>query len=191
MLNQFTYGSPVLKAILNRNHHSGRLVGHVDRGVIHILLDVGMKISKASKGSEWSYAVIQDDNYLEYLSNYSSLLGQLNQIPIQLSQPSRGVKDEDHTSLRGALIVVCANLRLPFIADDCWLGVENILLAASALGYSSDLCGSLLNALNSHSIKSQLFIPDELTVLSAISISGPDSSILPNKVSEPKIWKWM
>ncbi len=191
MLNHFTYGSPVLQAILNRNNHSDGSVRRIDRELINTLLDVGMRISNVSEWCTWSYVIIQDENYLKYLSNYSCLHSQLNQVSTQSSQLRQEVKDSNLTSLQGSLIVVCANLNLPFIADDCWFGVENILLAASALGYRADLHGALLSTLNSYTIKSHLSIPDELTVLSAISIGWPDSTILPKKVSEPKVWRWL
>ncbi len=91
----------------------------------------------------------------------------------------------------GSLILICANLLLPFSLDNCWLAVENMLLTASALGFSVSMDGSLLKVLNLGNIKSDLNVPDELIVLAAIVLGEPEKSLRPSNADSPKVWKWV
>jgi nitroreductase len=191
MLNEFKYGGPVLQSIINRrsDHHFSKKA--VSKNSIETLLDAGVRTSNKAGDRLWSYAVIQDDDYVEYLREYSSLL---ERIDSAYSCQDRGNRIKDVTSIqtgRGSLILICTNLLLPFSLDDCWLAVENILLTASALGFGVSMDGSLLKALNLSNIKSDLNIPGELTVIAVIIVGEPEKPILPDNGNSPKVWKWI
>lgn len=191
MLNEFKYGSPVLQAIVNRqtHHHFSRQI--VSKGSIQTLLDAGIRTSTKTGDGLWSYVVIQEDGYIEYLREYASLLERMDS-----SYSNLDVKNhmEVASSIQvgsGSLILICDNLLLPFSLDNCWLAVENILLTASALGFGVSMDGSLLKVLNLRNIKSDLNVPDELTVLATIIVGEPEKSLLPSNGDSPKVWKWV
>jgi nitroreductase len=191
MLNEFKYGSPVLQAIVNRqtHHHFSRQI--VSKGSIQTLLDAGIRTSTKTGDGLWSYVVIQEDGYIEYLREYASLLERMDS-----SYSNLDVKNhmEVASSIQvgsGSLILICDNLLLPFSLDNCWLAVENILLTASALGFGVSMDGSLLKVLNLRNIKSDLNVPDELTVLATIIVGEPEKSLLPSNGDAPKVWKWV
>lgn len=191
MLNEFKYGSSVFQAIVNRrsNYHFSRKA--LSKNSIQTLLDAGMRTSTKVGDGLWSYAVIQDDNYIEYLREYASLLERMDSPYSSLEVRSRV---EDASSIQvgsGSLILICVNLLLPFSLDDCWLAVENILLTASALGFGVSMDGSLLKVVNLGNIKNDLNVPDELTILAAIIVGEPEKSILPANGDSPKVWKWI
>jgi len=191
MLNEFTYGSPVLQAIINRRSHYHFSKQAISKSSIKTLLDAGMRTANKSGDGLWSYAVIQDDDYIEYLREYASLLERLDSPHSGLDVHSRVEAAASVQAGSGSLILICANLLLPFSLDDCWLAVENMLLTASALGFGVSMDGSLLKVLNLGNIKSDLNVPDELTVLAAIIVGEPEKSLLPSNGDSPKVWKWV
>jgi hypothetical protein len=185
MLSNFSYGGPVMQAIVNRrkNYHlSGR---QLSRQSIQTLLEAGMRISLKDEADRWSFVVIQDEGYIRYLREYGDLLSILDG-KVDGSQDvtlnSGGV---------GSLILVCANLTIPFYLDHCWLAVENMLLTGSALGYGISLDGSLLKVLNLSTIKGELNIPETLAVLAVLLVGEPESPHLPISNYAPKVWKWL
>lgn len=191
MLNEFTYGSPVLQAIINRRSHHHFSKQAVSKSSIKTLLDAGMRTATKSGDGLWSYAVIQDDGYIEYLREYASLLVRMDSTYSSLDVCSRVEAASSMQAGSGSLILICANLLLPFSLDECWLAVENMLLTASALGFGVSMDGSLLKVLNLGNIKSDLNVPDELTVLAAIVVGEPEKSLLPSNGDSPKVWKWV
>ena len=191
MLNEFNYGSPVLQAIINRRSHYHFSKNPVSKSSIETLLDAGMRTSTKSGDGLWSYAVIQDDGYIDYLREYALLLERMDSTYSSLDVRSRVEAASSMQSGSGSLILICANLQLPFSLDDCWLAVENILLTGSALGFGVSMDGALLKVLNLNNIKNDLNVPDELTVLAAIIVGEPEKSLLPNNGDSPKVWKWV
>jgi len=191
MLNEFMYGSPVLQAIINRRSHYHFSKQAISKSSIETLLDAGMRTSIKSGDGLWSCAVIQDDDYIEYLREYASLLERMDSTYSSLDVRSRVEAASSVRAGSGSLILICANLLLPFSLDECWLAVENMLLTASALGFGVSMDGSLLKVLNLGNIKSDLNVPDELTVLAAIVVGEPEKSLLPSNGDSPKVWKWV
>ena len=191
MLNEFKYGSPVLQAIVNRrtHHHFSRQI--VSKGSIQALLDAGIRTSTKAGDGLWSYVVIQEDRYIEYLREYASLLERMDSTYSNLDVKNHMEVASSIQVGSGSLILICDNLLLPFSLDNCWLAVENILLTASALGFGVSMDGSLLKVLNLRNIKSDLNVPDELTVLATIIVGEPEKSLLPSNGDSPKVWKWV
>ena len=185
MLSDFSYGGPVMQAIVNRRkncHFSGH---QLSRQSIQTLLESGMRISLKDEADRWSFVVIQDEGYIRYLREYGDLL---NIIDDKISS-SQGISLNSGGT--GSLILVCANLAIPFYLDHCWLAVENMLLTGSALGYGISLDDSLMKVLNISMIKSELNIPEELAVLAVLAVGEPESPLLPSAKYAPKIWKWL
>ena len=189
MLSEFKYGSPVMQAIVNRRSQFHFTDTPISKNSIDMLLNAGMRTSTISSKRLWSYVVIQDGAYITYLREYALLLKQLNDIS---GLNGRGVKlEEDFHVGSESLILICANLLSPYAFDDCWLAVENMLLTGSALGFGVLMDGSLLKVANLSNIKSDLNVPDELTILAAIIVGEPKNPLLPSHGGCPKVWKWV
>lgn len=191
MLSEFNYGSPVMQAIINR-HKTHQFSGYpLSKGAIEVLLEAGMRISMKDELNRWSFVVIQDGDYIQYLRECSILLDKREDICRGESFHFKSSDRVSNLEEGGSLIVVCANLSLPFSLDHCWLAVENMLLTGSALGFGVSLDGSLLKVLNLSMIKSNLNLPEELTVLTVIVAGEPEKPILPTNNFPPKVWKWL
>jgi nitroreductase len=191
MLNEFKYGSPILQAIMNQQSHHHFSKQAIGKSSIQILLDAGIRTSTNAGDGLWSYVVIQEDGYIKYLREYASLLEGMDSSYSNLDVRSRMKAASSIQVGSGSLILICANLLLPFSLDNCWLAVENMLLTASALGFGVSMDGSLLKVLNLGNIKSDLNVPDELMVLAAIVVGEPEKSLLPSNADSPKVWKWV
>ena len=191
MLSEFNYDGPVMQAIVNRrkNYHFSN--HPVSKSSIETLLESGMRVSLKNEADRWSFVVIQDEDYVRYLREYSALLNILDSKYNGATQKIAAQDASLNSSGTGSLILVCANLAMPFSLDHCWLAVENMLLTGSALGFGISLDGSLLKVLNLSMIKSELNMPEELTVLAAMMVGEPDNPILPLNNYSPKVWKWL
>jgi nitroreductase len=88
------------------------------------------------------------------------------------------------------LIIICAKPSGPFIAADCWLAAENLMLAASAVGLGSCVIGSAVAALNIHKVKAEIGIPDEYTVIAPVVVGVPGGETTPAARKEPMILSW-
>lgn len=191
MLNQFNYGSPVLQAIVNRKERASFSSLPISKTSIETLLDSGMRISSKSVNDLWSYVVIQDEFFIDYLRECALVLNRIDSANEYSENQDRNKVSKNIMNGSPSIIAVCANLTLPFSIDDCWLSVENLLLTGSALGFCVTMDGSLLKVLNLSNVKSKLSIPNELTVLAAIYVGEPENSALPPVLRSPKIWKWI
>jgi nitroreductase len=189
MLSEFKYGSSVIQAIMNRRSQFHFANTPISKNSIDMLLSAGMRTSTISSNRLWSYVVIQDGAYITYLREYASLLKTLNDTS-GLTRQNVKLEEDFHVG-SVSLILICTNLLLPYALDDCWLAVENMLLTGSALGFGVLMDGSLLKVANLSNIKSDLNVPDELTILAAIIVGEPEHSFLPSNGSSPKIWKWV
>lgn len=188
MLQKSEFPSPVLQAIVNRGINRQVQNTAIDRQTLQIVLDSGLRLaSPKSINNLWSYVVIQDECYIQYLREYALVIEIMDSARVASKDFSRC----EVLQSKGSIVAVCANLTMPFSADDCWLSVENMLLTISALGYSALLDGLMLKVLNLSNIKSDLDVPEELTALAAIEIGLSDGAYLPKKIAEPKIWKWI
>ena len=191
MLDEFNYGGPVLQAIINRRRGSQFSKYPLSKSSIETLLEAGMRVSLKNEAHRWSFVVIQDEDYVLYLKEYSALLNILDSKYNDVLSMFASENVASNTENMGSLILVCADLVMPFSLDHCWLAVENMLLTSSALGFGVSLEGSLLKVLNLSTIKAELNMPEELTVLAAIMVGEPESPILPANNRAPRVWKWM
>ena len=88
------------------------------------------------------------------------------------------------------LIIICAKPVGQFVAADCWLAAENLMLAASAIGLGSCVIGSAVAALNIHKVKTELGIPDEYSVIAPIVVGVPSGETPATSRKEPLILSW-
>lgn len=181
--------NPVLKAIVNRRLNRVSQSTSVSRNLIEILLESGMRITTSHQMIPWSFVVIQDDDYLRYLYDYAQIFNQLDRDMNQNSYNDTAMQSNDESS--STLVIMYANIDLPFSLSDCWQAIENILLASSALGLSVSLNCTLIKLLNSGKVKQELQVPEELSVMYAINVDHNSNSHLPMANQKPMIWSWI
>jgi nitroreductase len=90
----------------------------------------------------------------------------------------------------GTLIIICGKAMGPFVAADCWLAAENLILAAYSMGLGTCVIGAAVPALNTSGIKSELGIPDQVTAIAPIIVGVPSGETLPTARKEPEILFW-
>ena len=188
MLQRSEFPSPVLQAIVNRGINRQVQNTAIDRQTLQIVLDSGLRLaSPKSLNNLWSYVVIQDECYIQYLREYALVIEIMDSARVASKDFSRC----EVLQSKGSIVAVCANLTMPFSADDCWLSVENMLLTSSALGYSALLDGLMLKVLNLSNIKSDLDVPKSLQLLLQSKSDCLMGLTYRKKIAEPKIWKWI
>jgi nitroreductase len=89
------------------------------------------------------------------------------------------------------LIVICGEPVGPFVAADCWLAAENLMLAAHSMGLGTCVIGSALLALNEPDVKSELAIPDSYSAMAAVIAGVPSGDAPPMTRHEPKVIGWL
>jgi nitroreductase len=181
--------NPVLNAIVNRRFDLEPSHGLVSKNLLEILLDSGMRITTSNKNKLWSFVVIQDDDYIQYLKDYADAFNRLHSNNNFLD-PDQELGNSQSNSF-ASLIIVYADINQPFSFNDCWQSIENILLAGSALGLNLSIDTSLLQVLNATKFKNDLSVPEELTVMSAIYVGHHANTYLPASIQKPRIWSWI
>lgn len=175
-----------------RNYKTQRL----DETIVRTLLDAAVHAPTAMHQEPWSFAVIQDKDLLNRLSDSAKE---------QVRNETQG-SDSQHAkhSLElvnapdfhvfynaGTLIVIYSKLQGPFVVADCWLAAENLMLAACMKGLGSCVIGFAVSTLNSTQWKTELKIPAQMTAVAPIivGLSAGETPPVPRKPPEILAWK--
>jgi nitroreductase len=168
----------------------------IDQAMIRILLDAAVHAPTAVHEEPWAFAVIQDKNILNRLSDNVKELLTAGADPIH---PPGGSHTFDRFTTpefnafynAGTLIVICGKPLGPFVVSDCWLAAENLMLAACANGLGTCVIGLSVTALNTPQWKKELGIPAEMTVFAPIIVGVPAgvTPAVPRKQPEILAWK--
>jgi nitroreductase len=182
----------VYEAILARRSVRRYTPQTLDRNTVRLLLEAAVHAPTAMHDEPWAFAVFQDKDLLRQLSDRAK--------PLFVHELRRSGKNRSNHSLdnytdpdfnifydAGTLIVICANALGPFVAADCWLAAENLMLAACAMELGSCVIGSALPALNTASIKAELGIPEKYSVIAPIVVGYPEGETEPMPRKEPFI----
>ncbi len=167
----------------------------VDEAAIRTLLDAAVHAPTAMHQEPWSFAVIQDRNLLDRLSDCAK-----KQVQDE-AQVSDSAKSQHKLHLvnnpefhvfhnAGTLIVIYGKFTGPFVEADCWLAAENLLLAACAQGLGTCVIGFAVSALNTAEWKEELGIPAEMTAIAPIIVGEPAGETPPTSRKPPAILIW-
>ena len=88
------------------------------------------------------------------------------------------------------LVVIYAKPMGAFVAADCWLAAENLMLAACAMGLGTCCIGSAVPALNEAEVKAELSVPADFTAVVPIVVGVPSGSPAAVPRREPQILSW-
>jgi nitroreductase len=191
-----------LDAIFTRRSVRSFTPQKLEPSTIHSLLDAAIQAPTAMHLEPWRFVVIQDAATLKRLSDAAK--GSWSEEAAHL----RRLHAHDHNESEAAfaerfanpafnifydattLVAICAKGLGPFATADCWLAAENLMLAACALGLGSCCIGSAVPTLNLASIKAELGIPEDVTVVAPIIVGVPAGDQARMVRQDPQILYW-
>jgi nitroreductase len=185
-----------MDAIYNRRAVRDYTPQKIDRDVINKLLDAAVHAPTAMNEQPWGFAVIQDINLLNRLSDTAIAL-------VRSEAQTSGSREAKHLLdivnkpgfhvfyNVGTLIIIYSKFTGAFVVADCWLAAENLLLAACAQGLGTCVIGFAVSALNTPEWKAELKITTEMTAVAPIIVGVPagETPSVPRKQPEILIWK--
>ncbi len=184
-----------LKTIYARHSVRAYAPTPLDRDTVQTLLDAAVHAPTAMHVEPWAFVVVQDSELLQRLSDTAKPLF-VEEVRHRNAQGASHSFEHfirpDFNIFHGAhtLIIICAKPSGPFVAADCWLAAENLMLAASALGLGSCVIGSAVAALNIRKVKVELGIPDDYSAIAPIVVGVPSGKIESTSRKEPLILSW-
>jgi nitroreductase len=194
-MNKRKANMSIIDAIYKRSSVRSYSPERLDRATIQALLAAAVRAPTAVHLEPWVFAIIQDTGVLKHLSDRAK--------PLFLEEVKRDQLDRVGHALdifatpdfnmfynAGTLIIICGKAMGPFVAADCWLAAENLILAACSLGLGTCVIGAALPALNTLDIKADLGIPDQLTAIAPIIVGVPSHETTPIARKEPEILFW-
>lgn len=168
----------------------------LERPVIEALLQAAVQAPTAIRKEPWAFVVIQDRALLKRLSDSAKagLLYDIDEMqPFLRATASEHVASPDFNIFydAGTLIVIYGKPKGVFVAADCWLAAENLMLAARAHGLGSCVIGFAAAALDSPEWKAELGVPPDWTAHAPIIVGVPrgETPAVPRKPPEIVAWR--
>ena len=186
----------VMDAIQHRRSVRDYASKTIERKVIQTLLDAAVHAPTAMHEEPWSFAVVQDKNVLDRLSEGAKKLvhNEAQGSDTDRAKHTLHVVDKPDFHVfynAGTLIVIFSKLQGAFAVADCWLAAENLLLAACAQGLGTCVIGFAVSALNTPEWKSELKIPAEMTAIAPMIVGVPAGETSPVPRKAPEILSWL
>lgn len=185
----------VIDVIYNRRAVRDYLTTKIDKDLIQTLLNAAIQAPTAMHEEPWSFVIIQNKDLLNRLSESAKnlILAEANH-----SEPQKAkhiidlVKPAEFNIFynAGTLIIIYSKLQGNFVAADCWLAAENLMLTAYAKGLGTCVIGFAVSALNTPEWKEELGIPEEMTAMVPIIVGWPASKTPPSSRKPPQILTW-
>lgn len=180
----------VMEAIFKRQAIRSYISRKLGRKTIETLLEAAVHAPTALHEEPWVFAVIQDKELLKRISdNAKQALGET----VGRGHAFERFLDPESSVFynAGTLIVIYAKPMSSFVAADCWLAAENLMLAGCAMGLGTCVIGLATAALNAPELKKELGIPAELTAIAPIILGLPkgEAPVIPRKTPEIVCWK--
>ncbi|CEG57271.1 nitroreductase family protein [Legionella fallonii] len=185
----------VMDVIYNRRAVRDYLPQKIDQDLIHTLLNAAIQAPTAMHEEPWSFVIIQNKDLLNHLSESTKhlvLTETKNAEHQQAKHIIDLVKPADFNVFYNAetLIIIYSKFYGDFVAADCWLATENLMLAAHANGLGTCVIGFAVKALNTPEWKDELGIPAEMTAIAPIIVGWPAGKTPPSPRKPPEILIW-
>lgn len=188
-------GLNIFETILARRSVRSYRDANLDRNTVGSLLEAAVRAPTAVHEEPWAFVIVQDRQLLHRLSERAK--------PLFTEEVRRaGVERTGHAFNAfaspdfnifhdaGTLIVICAKPIGPFVAADCWLAAENLMLAACAMGLGTCVIGSALPALNLPEMKAELSIPADYSAVAPIIVGHPSGGTPATPRKDPLVLGW-
>jgi len=187
----------VSEAITQRRSIRSYAPGALDKAAIHSLLCSAIHAPTAIHEEPWAFVIAQGKDYLQHLSAIVRAPSDDEREHLQAEESRKALekfKNPEFNIFYDAetLIIICAKLPGTFVAADCWLAAENLMLSACAMNFGTCVIGSAVSGLNTRHVKVELGIPEEMLVVVPIIVGVPNvlaHPVLP-KGAEPLILAW-
>jgi nitroreductase len=186
----------VMDAIYGRRATRDYTPRKIERGVIATLLKSAVYAPTAMHSEPWAFAVLQDRDMFTGLTKRCGEQLKLEAHTLPPEQAGRliGYFDDPNFNVcynASTMIVIYGKPAGPFVAADCWLAAENLMLAACSMGLGTCVIGLAISALNTPAWKAKLGIPDEMTAYVSIIVGEPAGAppLVPRKEPEILVWK--
>jgi nitroreductase len=184
-----------MDAIYHRRSVRNYATRTIGRDVIFALLDAAVHAPTAMLEEPWSFAVIQDRNLLNRLSESAKESVRSAAQGSDSDQAKHSLELVNRPDFHvfynaGTLIVIYSKFQGPFAAADCWLAAQNLLLAACAKGLGTCVIGFAVSALNTPEWKAALSISAEMTAIAPIIVGVPAGETPPVPRKQPEVISW-
>ncbi|MFA6303174.1 MAG: nitroreductase family protein [Legionella sp.] len=185
----------VMDAIYNRHAVRDYLPKKVESSVINKLLDAAIHAPAALHEESRAFVVIQDKKILDRLSDTAKSLTLIESQQSSSQQRNHILEVVNQKEFNvfynaSTLIVIYSTFHGPFVAADCWLAAENLMLSALAHGLASCVIGFAITALNSPEWRAEFNIPKEMTAVAPIIVGLPAGNTVPAIHEPPKVLIW-
>jgi len=185
----------VMDAINQRRSVRAYMPQQLDRATIGALLAAAVRAPTAMHGEPWAFAIVQDTGAMKRLSDRAKALFAEEAHRLHLDHGGHALDIFSRPDFNifydaGALIVICGRPIGPFVAADCWLAAQNLMLAAYAMGLGTCVIGSALLALNTPEGKAEAGIPSEFSAFASIIVGVPSGETPLATRKEPQILAW-
>jgi nitroreductase len=187
-----------IDAIYTRRAVRNYLPRRVESELIHALLTAAVQAPTAMHEEPWLFAIVQERAQLARYSERAKamMLGETATHPLV-----RGAAGEGHRALlsepgfnifydASTLVVIAGAGAGAFVAADCWLAAENLMLAATAMGLASCPIGFAVSMLNTADVKADLQIPADASLIAPIIIGYRNGDIPTVARKAPSITYW-
>jgi nitroreductase len=163
--------------------------------VIRGLLDAAVQAPTAMHQEPWFFAVIQDRNLLNRLSDSAKERVRKEAQGSDSHHAKHSLEIVNRPDFHvfynaGTLIVIYAKFQGPYVEADCWLAAENLLLAAFAQGLGTCVIGFAVPTLNTPEWKAELSIPAEMAAFAPVIVGAPAGPTPPVSRKAPEIISW-
>lgn len=186
----------ILDAIALRRSVRSYAPRKLDWTTINALLTAAVQAPTAVHEEPWAFVVVQDPALLERLSARARLAFADEPHPDLLARGGHALDifANPHFNIfynAGTLIVVGTQMSGSFVAADCWLAAENLMLAACARGLGTCVIGSALATLNLPEVKDELGIPSDFSAVAPIVVGVPEGETAPTARKDPRVLAWI
>lgn len=170
--------------------------GHkLDEATVRQLLAAAVRAPTAIHEEPWRFVIVQDDATLKRLSDRAKVLfaEQVKRLHLHRSGHDLDAFSRPEFNVfydAGTLVIICGRTANPFIAADCWLAAENLMLTAHAMGLGSCVIGSAVAALNAPDVKVELSVPEDHTAVAPIIVGTPADRGPPTARKPAEILAW-
>jgi nitroreductase len=173
----------------------------IGEATVRELLKEAVRAPTAMHAEPWAFAIVQDRALLNKYSELAKTTWSVERDGARaVGHPPAAVEERAVSILlrpdfnvfydAGTLIAICARPLGSFVAADCWLAAENLMLAACAMGLGSCCIGFAIPVLNRADVKAELGIPPEVVVVAPIIVGVPSEQPPATTRKPPEIVCW-
>ncbi len=195
-------GGDLIDVIYRRRSVRAYKTHPIDEGQVRALLDAAVRAPTAMDEEPWRFIVVQNRAALARLSDRAKAMARAEaerhgNVLKRPGSPGDGIASPFADPAfnifcdAGTLVVIGANPTGEFVAADCWLAAENLMLAACAEGFGTCCIGLALTVLNGPETKVELGIPADIHAFAAIIIGVPLEDAPPTQRKPAVMVSWI